>query len=189
MATPSLLRSRVRLGGLAIVLAVLGAVTAFALGVDLGAIGRRGESPTVIGGSPLLDKPAPDFTLRSLDGREVSLTDYRGRPVIVNFWASWCGPCKEEFPLFADARERHSGEGLEILGIIHDDSAEAAGAFAEERSAAWPMLLDPDDSAWRAYLGVGLPMSFYIDREGIIRAVSFGPPPSRSLDLQIAKII
>jgi thiol-disulfide isomerase/thioredoxin len=119
----------------------------------------------------------------------VSLSDYRGRPVIVNFWASWCGPCKEEFPLFAAARERHADEGLEILGIVHDDSAEAAGAFARERSAAWPMLLDPDDSAWKAYLGLGVPMSFYVDRQGIIRAVSFGPPPSRSLDLQIAKIL
>lgn len=183
------------MGGLVIALAALVAVTAFAVGVDLGLTGRAGQSPVsgqspiVIGGSPLLDKPAPDFTLRSLDGREVSLADYRGRPVIVNFWASWCGPCKEEFPLFAAARESHSGDGLEILGIIHDDSAEAAGAFAEERSAAWPMLLDPDDDAWEAYLGLGLPMSFYVDRQGIIRAVSFGPPPSRSLDLQIAKIL
>ncbi len=143
----------------------------------------------VVAGSPLLNKPAPDFTLEDLEGQRVSLADFRGRPVILNFWASWCGPCKVEFPLFQQARNRHSAEGLEIVGVIHDDSAEAAAAFVEAEGSEWPALLDPDDRVWTAYGGLGLPTSFFIDREGIVRAVSFGPPLSGTLDDLLAKIL
>jgi cytochrome c biogenesis protein CcmG, thiol:disulfide interchange protein DsbE len=143
----------------------------------------------VVERSPLLDRPAPAFALQSLDGGTVRLADYRGRPVIVNFWASWCVPCREEFPLFRDARGRYSGEGLEILGIVHDDGPAEALAFAQALGADWPLLLDPDDIAWRAYGGVFLPVTYYIDRDGIVRAVSYGPPPRAVFDEQIQKIL
>jgi cytochrome c biogenesis protein CcmG, thiol:disulfide interchange protein DsbE len=143
----------------------------------------------VVERSPLLDLPAPAFELQSLDGGTVRLADYRGRPVIVNFWASWCVPCRDEFPLLGDARGRYSGEGLEILGIVHDDGPAEALAFAQALGADWPLLLDPDDSAWRAYGGVFLPVTYYIDREGIVRAVSYGPPPPAVFDEQIQKIL
>lgn len=158
------------------------------LDVDLGRP-RPSASTIVVGGSPLLGELAPDFTLSTLDGQQLSLSDFRGRPVMVNFWASWCGPCKEEFPLFRDARQRHAADGLEIVGIVHDDAAQSALAFAEAEDAQWPMVSDPDDTAWRAYFGVALPITFYIDRAGIVRAVAFGPPPSRSLEEQIALIL
>ncbi len=181
-----------RLAGLVIALCLVVGAVAVALRMDLGVDGPAaspGPSLVVVGGSPLLGRAAPDFTLTDLEGELVSLSDYRGRPVILNFWASWCGPCKVEFPLFQDARERYSGEGLEILGIIHDDSAEAAAAFVSEEGSAWPALLDPDDVAWSAYGGLGLPTSFFIDREGVVRAVSFGPPLSGTLDDQLEKIL
>ncbi len=194
-----------RLAGLVIALCLAVGAMAIALGWDPAA-GRGGSSPggsapdgspgaspvasvVVVAGSPLLNKPAPDFTLEDLEGQPVSLSDFRGRPVILNFWASWCGPCKVEFPLFQEAREQHSAEGLEIVGVIHDDSADAAAAFVQEEGSEWPALLDPDDVAWTAYGGLGLPTSFFIDREGIVRAVSFGPPLSGTLDDQLAKIL
>ena len=70
-------------------------------------------SPAVVGSHPLVGQPAPGFTLTTLDGRQVSLAEYRGRPVVVNFWASYCEPCKIEFPLFKAARDRHAAAGLE----------------------------------------------------------------------------
>jgi cytochrome c biogenesis protein CcmG, thiol:disulfide interchange protein DsbE len=167
------------------VLAVLGlAVVAY------GAAQLIGRPPVIeVPGSALLDRPAPDFELERLDGGMLRLSELRGRPVIVNFWASWCLPCREEFPLFRDVRARHAADGLEIVGIVHDDGPAAARAFATEYGAEWPMVLDPDDVAWRAYGGQLLPITFFIDRAGIVRAVSFGPPPPAVMDQQLAKIL
>jgi cytochrome c biogenesis protein CcmG/thiol:disulfide interchange protein DsbE len=140
-------------------------------------------------GSGLLNQPAPGFELERLDGGSLSLADLRGRPVIVNFWASWCLPCREEFPLFAAARERHFADGLEIVGIVHDDSADNARRFATENRAEWPMVVDPGDVAWQAYAGQLLPITFFIDRTGIVRAVSFGPPPAQTMEQYLARIL
>ena len=149
----------------------------------------RRSGLVIIGGSPLVGQPAPHFTLQSLDGGTVSLADYRGRPVVVNFWASWCVPCRDEFPLLRDARAQHAGTGLEVLGIIHDDGPQAARAFAASYDADWPLLLDQDDAAWNAYRGLAVPVTFFIDRDGIIQAVSFGPPPPAVMQERLAKIL
>ncbi len=151
--------------------------------------GGPGSSPIVVGRSPLLDRPAPDFTLRDLDGRPIRLADYRGRPVIVNFWASWCVPCRTEFELFREARAAHAEERLEILAVIYQDSPDAARRFATERDATWPALVDPGGSVAGAYGVLGIPISFYVDRAGFVRAVSYGPPPSNVLDEQLGKIL
>jgi cytochrome c biogenesis protein CcmG/thiol:disulfide interchange protein DsbE len=166
--------------GLAIV------VIAVALNVSLG---RPNPSLIVVAGNPLVGRPAPEISLQTADGETVSLSSLRGRPVIVNFWASWCIPCREEFPLLVDAYERHSGEGLEILGVIHDDGPEAATEFANSFGATWPMLNDVDDVAWRAYMGAFLPVTYFVDREGVIQSVSYGAPPSGFLDDEIEKIL
>lgn len=142
-----------------------------------------------IGGSPLINQPAPDFELTTFEGSTVRLADYRGRPVIVNFWASWCIPCREEFPLLRQVRARHAVDGLEVIGIVHNDGPAAAQAFADSYLADWPLLLDPANSAWNAYGGQLVPVTFYIDRQGIVRAVSFGPPPADVLARQLEKIL
>ena len=153
--------------------------------------GSTGPSPSVIvvGSHPLVGQPAPEIATTDLDGRPVRLSALRGRPVVVNFWASWCVPCREEFPLFRAAREEHAADGLEILGVVHDDSVDAARAFAREQEATWPLLDDRDDAIYAAYQVAGLPQTYYVDREGIVRGVSFGPPPSGALDEQLAKIL
>lgn len=175
-------RSRLALATVLVVLAV--AIGAWGLSASFG------PPSIVVTRSPLLDKPAPPFALQALDGATtVRLTDYVGRPVIVNFWASWCLPCRQEFPLLAAARAAHAADGLEILGIVHDDGPQAAQQFADQYGGTWPLLADPAATAWHDYRGALLPITYYIDRQGIVRAVSYGPPPSGTLEDQIAKIL
>jgi len=167
-------------------LAVIAGVLAFS-----GALGSQAPSASVIvvGRNPLIGQPAPDFTLQTIDGQTVSLASLRGRPVIVNFWASWCGPCRQEFPLLVTAYQKYSSDGLQILGVIHDDGPQTATSFAQSYGATWPLLPDPNETAWTAFKNSLVPVSYYIDRDGIVRAVSYGPPPSNDIDAVIAKIL
>lgn len=169
-------------------MAILFAVPLVAIGLKLN-LGSPSPSTIVVERNPLLDQPAPEISLATVDGRSITLSHLRGRPVIVNFWASWCGPCREEFPLLADARDRYATQGLEILGVIHDDGPQTAAAFAATYHAAWPLLNDADDVAWNAYHGAFVPISYFVDRAGVVRAVSYGPPPAAVLDDEIAKIL
>jgi cytochrome c biogenesis protein CcmG/thiol:disulfide interchange protein DsbE len=152
-------------------------------------LGRSDPGSAIVTGHPLVDEAAPPIELRSLDGEAVSLAALRGRPVLVNFWATWCLPCRDEFPLLADAYARHAPDGLEILGIVHDDSAENAAAFAQEMGAEWPMLADPEDQAWADYLGVAMPTSFLIDAEGVVRGASLGAFTDTGLEALLRKIL
>lgn len=145
--------------------------------------GRPGGSPTAIGSQ------APDFTLMSTDGETVRLSDLRGRPVIVNFWASWCVPCIEEFPLLRDAAERHAEDDLAIVGVVFDDGPETASAFMEEHGGTWPALLDPDASVASAYAVFGPPETYFIGRDGRIVARQIGQFSERSLEDKLDAII
>jgi len=167
----------------ALAVLVIVALVAFALRFDLGG------GPVVVGQDPLVGKPAPEISLATLEGAPMTLSQLRGRPVIVNFWASWCIPCREEFPLLVDARAHYAAQGLEILGVVHDDAAAPAAAFAASYGATWPMVLDADDAAWTAYHGAFVPISYFVDRTGIVQAVSYGPPPLDVLDQYIARIL
>jgi peroxiredoxin len=130
----------------------------------------------------------PDVRLPTLDGDSVALSDFRGRPIVVNFWASWCPPCREEFPVLEAARDRHLEDGLEILGITHNDGPTYSQAFVSERGAAWPMLVDADDRARNAFGAMGLPTSYFVDAHGVVRQVHFGPLDERTLEAELASI-
>ena len=117
---------------------------------------------------------APDFTLTSLDGETMSLSDYAGQPVLVNFWASWCPPCRDEFPALVRAYEAHAADGLEILGVTYNDQPDLARQFVEESEAEWPILSDPDHVAWDAFSPVGPPTSYFIDADGVVQRVHIG---------------
>ena len=140
-------------------------------------------SPTAVG------QAAPDFILADLDGNPVRLADLRGRPVIVNFWASWCGPCVEEFPLLRDAAERHEAEGLAIVGIVYQDRSEAARSFMERTGATWPAAMDPGERVASAYGILAPPETFFIGRDGTIVARQIGQFSAASLDEKVAAII
>src|SRR6202167_940456 len=110
---------------------------------------------------------APDFTLQSLDGKTVRLSDFRGKPVLLNFWATWCEPCKIEMPWFVEMQKQHAAEGLQIVGVAMDDSAEKDIAdFAHQMGVNDPVLIGKEDVG-SAYGGIPfLPATFYIDRDG-----------------------
>ena len=131
---------------------------------------------------------APQFTLTSLDGETVSLSDYAGQPVLVNFWASWCPPCRDEFPALVRAYEAHRDDGLEILGVTYNDQAEAARAFADDSGAEWPILSDPDHDAWDAFSPVGPPTSYFVDADGIVQRVHIGAVDEEQLASHLAAI-
>ena len=174
-----------------LLLGILLAVVLVAFNVPLGGSTDAPGARDLVLGSPLLDKPAPDFALVDLStGQTVRLSDERGHPVIVNFWASWCVPCREEFPEFVSAIAQYGkAQGLAILGIVHEDSADAAIAFAQQRGAGWPLLADSDNVAWKAYQGLGVPSTYFIDAQGVVRATSLGPVTASALPVQLAKIL
>jgi cytochrome c biogenesis protein CcmG/thiol:disulfide interchange protein DsbE len=169
-----------------VALAALAVVVVVVLAVPLGS---TDPESVAVSGHPLVGEPAPAIELATLDGEAVSLTALQGRPVLVNFWATWCLPCRDEFPLLAAAYQEHADDGLEILGIVHDDTAEGSRAFAADMGATWPILLDPDDEAWADYLGVGMPTSFLIDPDGVVRAASLGGFSEEGLAALLAKIL
>ena len=138
-----------------------------------GPAGSPGAS-TVIIGSPLVGKAAPALAGTTLDGSTFDLAEHRGSPVLVNFWASWCGPCREEFPLLEDAAQRHAAEGLVVVGALYKDDGEPARDFVAKQGATWPTLADPERSIGKAWKVLAPPQTFFVDREGIIRDVQVG---------------
>jgi len=141
------------------------------------------SSPALVG------SVAPDFALSDLDGNPVRLADLRGRPAIVNFWASWCGPCVEEFPLLEDAARRHEADGLAIVGIVYQDRSEAARTFMSRNGASWPAAMDPGERVAAAYGILAPPETFFIGRDGTIVARQIGQLSEGSLEDQLAAII
>ncbi len=131
---------------------------------------------------------APDFTLTSLDGERLSLSDYAGQPVLVNFWASWCPPCRDEFPALVRAYETHAGDGLEILGVTYNDQPDLAREFVDDSGAEWPILHDPDHLAWDAYSPVGPPTSYFVDADGVVQKVHIGAVNDEQLAGYLAAI-
>ena len=118
---------------------------------------------------PSVGKPAPDFELETLDGRKVHLSDYKGKAVLLNFWATWCGPCKIEMPWLVDFQKQYQAQGFEILGVAMEDTkTEDIAAFAKEMGVNYTVLRGRE-AVGEAYGGLpGLPTTFYIGLDGRI---------------------
>jgi peroxiredoxin len=119
---------------------------------------------------------APDFTLLTMEGTSITLSDLRGNPVIVNFWASWCGPCRIEIPHLKATYEKYSGQGLEILAIdlAFNDSIKEVNKVIESEEMRFPVLLDLRGEVAGQYAARVIPTSFLIDSDGIIRNIKIG---------------
>src|SRR5258707_15384714 len=115
----------------------------------------------------LIGKGAPDFTLTGTDGKAYRLKDYQGKLVVLNFWATWCAPCRLETPLLQKTYARLQNAGLVIVGIDQAEDVAPVNSFVKEFSLTYPILLDSDLTTTQAYGVVGLPTSFFLDSKGI----------------------
>jgi cytochrome c biogenesis protein CcmG/thiol:disulfide interchange protein DsbE len=136
-----------------------------------------------------VDEAAPAFVLSDLDGNPISLEELRGRPVIVNFWASWCGPCRREFPLLTSAAAAHQAEELAVVGIVFRDGSEAARSFMASMGATWPTAIDPGEAVATRYGIVWPPDTFFIDRDGVVVRRQIGELSAADLERGLAQIL
>lgn len=123
-----------------------------------------------------LGKPAPDFTLKTIDGKTLRLSDFRGKAVVVNFWATWCQPCKIEMPWFVELQKQYGPSGLQILGISADEdtTVDELTKFSKDLGVNYPVLLGREDVE-HAYGGIQfLPVTIYVDRDGNVVDKVFG---------------
>lgn len=129
------------------------------------------------GGPPRVGEPAREYAATTLDGDTVALGSLRGKVVLLNLWATWCGPCRTETPYLQSLFEEHSGDGFEIVGISMDtgNAAEDVAMFVEEYGVTYTILHDPRMRGMELYQVLGLPATFLIDREGVLRWMRYGP--------------
>ncbi|MEO7666313.1 MAG: TlpA disulfide reductase family protein [Dehalococcoidia bacterium] len=128
---------------------------------------------------------APDFLLESVAGNETRLTDFRGHPVVLNFWASWCRPCRQEMPLLVDASRRYVDDGLVVIGLNLQEGKALIEAFADDYGIEFPLLMDRDGEVGDRYRLLGLPTTFFIDTDGVIQSVFTGPLEDKVDDQQV----
>lgn len=118
---------------------------------------------------------APDFTLPGADGRKVSLKDFRGKVVFLNFWATWCESCREEMPSMERLYGEFKGKGLEVVAVNVKEKRQDALAFARQLKLTYPVLLDTEGEVGLLYGAFGLPATYVIDRKGVVLARMWGP--------------
>ena len=158
---------------------VVGLGVVFGLQLDEGA--QRAESP-------LLGKPAPDFDLPGLDGGHVRLSDYPGRVIVVNFWASWCVPCRDEAPRLESFAQKHAADAT-VVGIVWNDTRAAARAFRAEFGLTFPQALDRQSRTGIEYGVRGVPETYVITSDGIVMAKVVGALGPTILDELLADVL
>ena len=132
---------------------------------------------TSLASSGLTGQPAPDFALKSSDGSNQRLSEYRGDVVTINFWATWCGPCRQEMPLLDELHSRYNRVGFSLLGVNIDDDSSKAMDMVRELGVTFPVLFDSGKDVSKLYDVDAMPVTVILDREGTVRYVHQGYKP------------
>ena len=141
--------------------------------------------------APSLGTAAPDFTLPKLDGGTAQLASQRGRVVVVNFWASWCGPCVSETPRLVQWYERYRDSGLVVLGVdsLYLDSRPSVADFVQKSKVSYPILLDGEGTVSKQWRAQQLPRSYVVDRSGVVRFMRIGELTTDDLTAQVLPLL
>lgn len=135
--------------------------------------------------------PAPPFSLQSTQGQPVSLAALQGKVVYLDFWASWCGPCRQSFPWMNQISKQFANDGLVVVAVNEDQQRDDADAFLKKLPADFTVVFDPQSTAAKAYAIKGMPSSFLIDRHGVVRSahVGFRAESAKALEADIAELL
>lgn len=136
-----------------------------------------------------VDYAAPELTLTNLEGNPVSLRDYHGQVVLVNLWATWCPPCREEMPTLMAFYEKYKSQGFVLVAVDQGETLDQVTPFVEEFSLSFPVWMDEESSAGREFNTMNLPSSYVIDRTGRVRLMWIGGISAKNLEAYVPKII
>jgi cytochrome c biogenesis protein CcmG/thiol:disulfide interchange protein DsbE len=165
-------------------LLIVAVVVCVALGVFFFA-----RSPRASKGGVTPGNPAPDFTLPQLNGASLQLSSYRGKVVLLDFWATWCEPCRQEIPSFVDLQNKYGAQGLQIIGVSMDDGPEPVQIFSRQFKMNYPVVMG-NAKIGDLYGGVlGLPIAFLIDRDGRIRVRHIGATDPAIIEKEIIGLL
>ncbi len=172
--------------GLLALLFISGVVWIAASRVPAEAAAARSQRPP----SPQVGFAAPDFSLETLDGETVNLSDLRGQAVLVNFWATWCPPCRAEMPAIQQLYEQYQDQGFTVLAVDLQESEAQVTAFAEQMGLTFPILIDPNGQVFSRYQVRALPSTFFVDRNGLIQEIALGGPMAQAyIESQIVDLL
>ncbi len=130
---------------------------------------------------------APDFSLNDLNGQQVTLSQYRGKPVMLNFWASWCGPCRIELPEIQALSQEHAGGDVVILGVDFGEQPDTVRAFAQQNGLTYRILTDENSTISRMYRVPGIPTTVFVNRQGQVVETHIGPISKSAAEQALAK--
>ncbi len=144
-------------------------------------------APSELPAAAEIDRLAPDFTLIDLEGNRVTLSDFRGKVVFINFWATWCPPCRAEMPEIEAIHQDYKDKDVVVIGIDLYESENEVRQYVQQGGYSWTFVLDTTGEVTVNYGVTAIPTSFFVDKEGVIRAVKIGAMTKRAMESQLAE--